>query len=681
MVGAEGTLGFISEVTFDTVEEYPLKATSLVFFPTLRAACEVVPLLAGCCVTAAELMDRNALRSVQDRPGMPAILKELGPDVTALLIDAAAHSREDLNEQISRICDKLSTVETIYPVEFTADPQQYETIWKVRKGLFTSAAAVRPAGTACIIEDLAFRRKVLPEALTDLRALTDRHGYHDVVVWGHVLDGNIHFVITPDFGKPEGIENYHRFMTELVHLTVHTYDGSLKGEHGTGRNMAPFVRSEWGDELYAIMQEVKEIFDPLHILNPGVILNDDERVHLKNIKTYPVMGTLADPCIECGFCEPVCPSRNLTFTPRQRIVVLREMTRLHDAGDRKGLTLLEKGFNYYGNATCATDGLCAMNCPVDIDTGKVIKQLRYEQHNTWATRLARWIAGHMKATTWFIRRLLDADHLLHRMSFGLIPLWNAFLPAGAPKIPRIHFSGRDKVVYFPSCINRTMGRSVDYGDHPALIEKTISLLEKAGFEVIIPENTENLCCGMAFSSKGFKIQAAEKASELENALMKASENGAIPVYCDMSPCLLHMRETLDKRLTLHDPVSFIVNFFPGRLTFTPVNRTITVHSTCSNTKSGQKKSLENLARMCATEVVIPEEVTCCGWAGDRGFIHPALNASALRPLKSQLPLTVTEGYSTSRTCEIGLSMHSGISYKSILYLVDEATVVRTPQKD
>jgi D-lactate dehydrogenase len=673
MVGAEGTLGFISGVTLRTVEEYPLKATSLVFFPTLRAACEVVPMLEGMRITAAELMDRNALRSVQDRPGMPESLKELGAEVTALLIDTAASTRPELDEQIRVICARLSGVETIFPIEFTADPLQYESIWKVRKGLFTSAAAIRPSGTACIIEDLAFRLKVLPDALVKLRALTEQYGYEHTVIWGHILDGNIHFVITPDFNKAEGIENYHHFMTELVHLTVNVCDGSLKGEHGTGRNMAPFVRAEWGDDLYAVMHEIKNLFDPQKILNPGVILNEDDRVHLKNIKTYPVTGTPADPCIECGFCEPACPSRELTLTPRQRIVVLREMHRLHDNGEYHDLKSLRKAFEYQGDATCATDGLCALNCPVEIDTGKVIKQLRYETHSRFANRIAGLIARNMRPATTGIRLLLNANHLVHRISLGLIPLWNAQLPQGAPPVSRNLKSARDKVVYFPSCINRTMGKSTDYGQQPALVEKTIALLEKAGFEVIFPANLEKLCCGMAFSSKGFKRQAAIKATELEHALLTASRHGEYPVYCDMSPCLLTMRETLDHRLKLFDPVGFITTFFPSRVTFTPVNRVVTVHSTCSNTKSGQKKSLESLARMCAAVVVVPDEVNCCGWAGDRGFLHPELNAAALRPLKSQLHNAVHEGYSTSRTCEIGLSLHSGISYKSIVYLVDEAT--------
>ena len=692
MVGAEGTLGFISGVTLKTVPEFPLKATSLVFFPSLRTACEVPRLLKKCFVTASELMDRNALRSVQDRPGMPAELKQLGEDSAALLIDTSAYTWEALEKQILQIRNVLENVETLFPVEFTTDRIRYEKLWKVRKGLFTSAAAARPAGTACIIEDLAFRQDVIADALADLRGLTEKYGYHRTVIWGHIMDGNIHFVITPDFSKPGSLSNYNEFMHEVVRLSIHRYDGSLKGEHGTGRNMAPFVREEWGDELYAVMREIKQIFDPGNLLNPGVILNDDPEIHLKNIKSYPVADPTIDPCIECGFCEVSCPSKSLTITPRQRIVIFRKMTRL--AGDYNNKRLsdrLKRDFQYHGEATCATDGLCATACPVDINTGILIKELRFRQHGAMAENAASLMAAHMEGMVAFLRLVLNftagihrllgtkimafITKFLHRASFGVIPLWNPFMPAGAP---RLNVAGtrpgaRNKVVYFPSCINRAMGKSADYGKEDNLFQKTQALLEKAGFDVIFPENVNKLCCGMAFDSKGFKKQGQKKASELERALLLATENGSIPVYCDMSPCLFRMKETLDKRLKLYEPVEFILTLFPQRLTFRQLPMKVAVHSTCSNTKMGLDRQLKELALMCAAEVLVPEDTGCCGWAGDRGFTYPELNASALKALKPQVTSDVIQGFSTSRTCEIGLSLHSGISYKSIIYLVDQAT--------
>ncbi len=693
MVGAEGTLGFISAVTLRTVPEYPLKATTLVFFSTLRAACDFSRLLKNCIVTASELMDRNALRSVQDRPGMPEELKRLGEDAAALLVDTSAYTMEELERQILQIKEVLEKADTLYPVEFTTDRISYEKLWKVRKGLFTSAAAARPAGTACIIEDLAFRQEVIADALADLRAITEKYGYHRTVIWGHILDGNIHFVITPDFSKPGSLTKYNEFMHELVRLVIHRYDGSLKGEHGTGRNMAPFVKEEWGDELYAVMREIKQIIDPGNLLNPGVILNDDPEIHLKNIKSLPIADPIIDSCIECGFCEVSCPSKSLTITPRQRIVIFREMMRLsRGSGNKRRLAKFEKEFQYTGDATCATDGLCATACPVEINTGILIKELRFAHHGVLAERIAGMVAGNMGTVVTFMRIFLnftDSLHsllgtktmagitkFLHRASFRLIPLWNPFIPAGTPRLKVLipEAGDKDKVVYLPSCINRAMGKSPDYGNDDSLCQKTQALLKKAGFDVIYPESMDELCCGMAFDSKGFKKQGKLKAARLQDALLRATDNGRIPVFCDMSPCLYRMKETLDKRLKLFEPIEFILTFFPSRLTFRQLPMKVAIHSTCSNTKMGLDQPLRKLAGMCASEILVPYDVGCCGWAGDKGFTYPELNTSALRALRPQITPDVVAGFSTSRTCEIGLSLHSGISYKSIIYLVDQSTV-------
>ncbi|MDK2840678.1 MAG: D-lactate dehydrogenase [Anaerophaga sp.] len=695
MVGSEGTLGFISEVTFRTVTDYRLKATSMAFFHDIKSACDAIIPLRECDVSAAELMDRNALRSVENKPGMPPALKELDDDVVALLIETSADDEKTLAAETKAIESALAKYNTVYPVVFTTNSDEYNRLWRVRKGLFPSAAASRPKGTACIIEDIAFRAEVLGDALVELKKLLETYSYDGYVIWGHLLDGNIHFVIMPDFNDSSGLDKYRRFMDDLVQLVIDRFDGSLKAEHGTGRNMAPFVRKEWGAEIYNVMKRIKDILDPSHLLNPGVIINGDPQVHLKNLKPLPVAHDLIDACIECGFCEINCPSRDITLTPRQRIVTYREMHRLSAEGnDVKRLTQLKQAYNYHGEATCATDGLCELACPVDINTGKLIKDLRFNMHSPAGNRVAWRVAGNMGfviksarialTVVGFIHKFIGTkimsalSTLLFKATGGRIPLWNPRMPHGGPPeksyVNNQMEDQRDTVVYFPTCINRAMGKSADYGREMTVVEKTKSLLEKAGFRVVFPQGLKNLCCGMAFDSKGFKEQGMRKARELDQALQKASLNGKYPVYCDMSPCLLRMRETLSSNLKLYEPVEFILEYFPGRLQFNPVDRRVTIHTTCSSTKMELGDKFRQLAEMCAAEVIVPDEVGCCGWAGDRGFTHPELNASALKPLKRQLPEDVREGYSTSRTCEIGLSLHSGITYKSIVYLVDEATV-------
>jgi len=691
MIGSEGTLGFISEVTFETVPNLPLKATSLVFFPNIRYACQAITPLRNCKVSAAELMDYNALQAVADKPGMPKVLKELDPEHVALLIDTSASDPETLKKQIKDIETGLKEIPTVFPLEFTTDAETYAMLWRVREGLFTSAASARAPGTACIIEDLAFRAEVLAEAISELKKLIEKFDYQGYVIWGHLLDGNIHFVIFPDFSDPEEVKHYERFMEELAELTL-KFDGSLKAEHGTGRNMAPFVAREWGNDIYQVMKSIKQIIDPKGILNPGVLINEDPVIHLANLKPMPASHELIDQCIECGFCEPACPSKDLTLTPRQRIVIYR---RLHELETNENFgneyRHLAKAFNYQGDATCATDGLCALNCPVDINTGTLVKDLRFKNNRAFSRSVARFIGRNMAGVTAFLRFFLNVGYAKQRiLGSGVLvsvtrvlhrlvgtPVWNAKMPKGARLVKMSKVNGAiGKVVYFPTCINRTFGLSPGDPEKEALVQKTLSLLNKAGYEVVLPEGLNNLCCGMAFSSKGFKAEGKHKANELEAALLKASENGRLPVLCEMSPCLLHMKETLSEELELLEPIAFSLKYLVPRLEFSPLDEKITVHATCSTTKLGLDKELEKLALMCAREVVIPDQVGCCGWAGDRGFTHPELNHAALRHLKNQLPADVKNGYSTSRTCEIGLSSQAGIPYRSVFYLVDQVTQAR-----
>lgn len=688
MIGSEGTLGFISEVTFETVPGYPLKATALVFFPDLKYACQAITPLRTCQVSAAELMDYNALQAVANKPAMPGVLKGIDSKTAALLIDTSASDYETLQKQIHEITNSLKDIPKVFPIEFTTDATSYAALWRVREGLFTSAASARAAGTACIIEDLAFNQEVLADSLAELKILLEKFDYNDYVIWGHLLDGNIHFVIMPDFSDPEEVHRYKLFMEELAELTL-KFDGSLKAEHGTGRNMAPFVAREWGEDIFQVMKDIKRIIDPKGILNPGVLINDDPNIHLANLKSMPASHQLIDNCIECGFCEPACPSKDLTLTPRQRIVIYRRLHELELSGEVGAeYRHLAKTFKYMGNATCATDGLCALNCPVEINTGHLVKELRFRGNGPFGRMIARQTGSNMALITSFLRAMLNTVGFKQRIfgssllvsTTGFLnriigtPAWNNHTPKGAKriKIQGLNHSG-EKIVYFPSCINRTFGLSAQCPETEDLAQTTINLLRRAGFEVVLPHAFNSLCCGMAFSSKGFKAEGKRKAMELEAALMKASENGKLPVVCEMSPCLLHMKETLNEKLQLYEPVAFSLKYLMPRLTIEKLDEKITVHATCSTTKMGLDKDLERLALMCAREVVIPDQVGCCGWAGDRGFTHPRLNQSALRQLKIQLPADIKSGYSTSRTCEIGLSSQAGVPYRSVFYLIDRAT--------
>ncbi|MCM1451704.1 MAG: FAD-binding oxidoreductase [Clostridium sp.] len=688
MVGSEGTLGFMSECTMLTAPLLPLTASCMAYFSEITEACRAVVRLKKDApeVYSCELLDKKSLASVHD---------ETGEGLTALLIETRAQTENELKENTKKIEGILSEFNLYKPAEFTADPTKTGAMWKMRSGIFPTVGGTRPPGTTSLIEDIAFPIDHLPQATADMARLIEEAGYDDACIYGHAFEGNYHFIIAQAFNDDADIAKYQGLIEAVVDLVVDKYDGSLKAEHGTGRNMAPFVEKEWGAKAFEMMRKVKAAFDPEGLLNPGVIFNDDPQCYLKNLKPLPLTDPLVDKCIECGFCEVNCISCGLTMSARERIVARREISSLRESGENpERLATLEKEYKYLGDETCAADGLCSTSCPMGINTADLTHKIREQQKKPGSIdeKIGRYAADHLSGVEGNMRGMLWLASVGHKAlgdkgvdALGKVfhkaglPLWTSSLPeprkeykparTDAEKYPN------GKIVYFPSCINQTMGLSVKDGKKPKvpLIETMVELCHRAGFEVVFPERMRDLCCGMIWESKGMPKIADEKTAELETALLEASKKGRYPVLCDQSPCLHRMRQHI-KSLKLYEPAEFIADILAPHLKFTQIDETVAVHITCSTRLMGLNDKLIGLAMKCAKKVVVPAEVGCCGFAGDKGFMHPELNAWGLRKLRPQIEAAgARRGYSNSRTCEIGLTTHSGVPYESIAYLVEEAT--------
>ncbi|UCV26946.1 FAD-binding and (Fe-S)-binding domain-containing protein [Ferribacterium limneticum] len=674
MIGSEGTLGFISRITYNTVVEDPFKASALVFFPDIRTACEAVIRLKPQPVSAVELLDRPALHSVENKPGLPAIMRQLGEDAAALLIEVRAATAEGINEKIAAVHAAMAGIATVEPMQFSTDPATCEMYWKVRKGTFPSVGAMRRTGTTVLIEDIAFPVASLADATLDLQALLRHHGYHEAIIFGHALEGNLHFVFTQDFGDQAEVDRYARLMDDVCDLVVKKYDGSLKAEHGTGRNMAPFVEMEWGKEATDLMRRIKKLFDPDNLLNPGVILNDNPHAHLENLKPMPAAEDIVDRCIECGFCEPLCPSHRLTLSPRQRIVSVRELARRAVAGEPAGP--IGEDYAYMGLDTCAGCGLCSTACPVGIDTGDLTRRLRGRKIGETARAVNAW-TGENFGTLANASRLglkvghavsgVLGDNFLGRISGGA---WKKNMPH-AGKAPVVRSTNGDPVVYFPTCGGRIFGPAKS-GDSQ-LGDVIIELLTRAGYAPILPEGFDKLCCGQMLASKGMVEEAEGMSKTLEAALMKASENGKYPVIMDASTCSARMQSHLAGRLKLYDFHEFAHDALLPRLMITKQAEPVALHVNCSVRKTGADGKLRALLKACAGQIIEPAGVTCCGFAGDRGFVVPELNQHALRHIHKALPTNCACGVSTNRTCEIGLTAETGINYQSIAYLLEKCS--------
>ena len=750
IVGSEGTLAFLAEVNMKTLYDYKFKASAMVYFHTMKESCEAVVAMKklkateedirmseeDLMVKSAEMLDYLSLASVDDpvflqykkdvdAGKVPGVEPGDYHNLTAVLTETKAITHEELLSKIESITKCLNNFNLYIPAEFTEDPAVYGKYWAIRSGIFPSVGGMRPIGTSCLIEDVAFHIEDLPEATVKLQKLIADHGYSDACIYGHAFEGNYHFILNQSFKSDADVKQYEDMMRDVARLVVEEYDGSLKAEHGTGRNMAPFVKYEWGDEAFEVMKELKAIFDPENLLNQGCIFNDDPNCFIKNFKPLPELNynfdgipdgghyykledekksstqetiegaKKANKCIECGFCEVNCMSCGFTISSRMRIAIQREILHLQATGENPArVERLKKLYKYYGDETCAADGLCATSCPMKINTGDLthlIRQLNM-QESSMGYKIGDYAAHHMRGIKKGLRVVLDVANLghsvlgtsamqgicngVHKMG---IPLWTPAMPrklsqpkpgsVRAPKNAKMDL----KVVYFPSCINQTMGLAKGAPVANSVVDEMCNLLNKAGYRVIFPKHMDKMCCGQIWESKGMLDIADMKTAELEEALWVASEQGKYPVLCDQSPCLHRMRKMITK-MKLYEPVEFIMTFLRDKLDFHPIDRSISVHVTCSTREMGLADQIIELARLCSNNVLVPVGVGCCGFAGDKGFSNPEVNRYALRKLRKQIEEhKVVYGYSNSRTCEIGLQTNSGVPYMSIAYLVNECT--------
>lgn len=688
MIGSEGTLGFISELTYKTVVDHPYKASALIFFLSLDNCCRAVTALRQrATVDAVELLDAKSIRCVGDNitKGLPNFFySEIDADSACLLIETKAANDAELQEQILFINNLLAEFDYAEHSQFSTDPKTTDFYWSVRKGLLPIVGSNRPVGSNLLTEDVAFPIEHLAEGVRRLNLLFQKHGYYEGMVMGHALEGNLHFVLTPLVDSQAEIDRYDAFMQEIAQMVAVEFQGSLKGEHGTGRNIAPFVQTEWGDDAYQIMCDIKTLFDPLNILNPEVIISSNKKLHLQNLKAMPQADDIVDTCIECGFCEPACPSNGLSLTPRQRIVLWRRQQELTRSGEQPGeLAFYKQHYQYQGIDTCAATGMCAIRCPVGINTGDLMKKLK---GGASSPNFANFAESHMKLMTSGAKFGLTAAHMVGtkrasawsakiKSKFKTFPLVPENLPKAAERITLQNAKIGTPVVYFVSCVNRTVAEGST--STKSLATHTLNLFKKAGFYAIFPDNMDALCCGQPFESVGAKSTADRASVSLNHALRKASNNGEYPIYLDNAPCALRVKEAqkqglLDQHLKLFDATTFLAEEITPKLNFTNKLPELAVHVPCSATKMGVGKTLIELANSCANKVSTPD-IACCGYAGNKGVITPELHANGLRNLKQMLPSDCQHGVSMSRTCQIGLTTHSGIEYQSIEALLDQCS--------
>jgi D-lactate dehydrogenase len=698
LVGSEGTLAFVAEAVIGTVPAPNVTSVAWIPVPTIDEAVSLVPSLVGLGATAVELMVAPALTAAgQAFANTPCYWKTLDPKAAALLVEFGAEDGRALEVLQNKVLDLTSNTQLLHPVDFTSMEEAVELAWHVREGLLGLIGKLRPKGSTLITEDVCFPRERLAQGARDVQELLSKHGFIPGVA-GHAAHGNLHFTLVADFGNPEDLRRYEVFMKELVELVVRKHDGSLKAEHGTGLNMAPFLESEWGAKATAMMWRIKELADPKGILGPNVILTRNAKLHLENLKSVPLIENVTDStqCIECGFCEPVCPSRNVTMTPRQRIVTRREMARQSPGSPM--LAQLQEEYQYDGIETCAGDGTCAIPCPIGINTGALIHEFRAMETTPAADNVALRLARNWSAVETLARAGLSATHAFSAL-FGVKPLTALTgvaravaspdlipsVPGPMPRAARALPSTQERgaaAVYFPACINRMFGRDPDSPASPSLPEVFVTLSNRAGKPLWIPPDVVGLCCSTPWKSKGYPKGHEFMAKSIADAMLRWSDDGKIPIVVDAASCTLALSQDIAslldaetkakyESLTIIDSIAWCRDLL-STLTIRRKLGRIAVHPTCSITHLELAKTLKQIATHLADDVEVPIGTTCCGTAGDRGLLHPELVVSATREVKAILDAHPAEAYiSANRTCEMGLRHATGRPYESFIFVLEE----------
>ncbi|WP_426738213.1 FAD-binding and (Fe-S)-binding domain-containing protein [Plantibacter sp. 2H11-2] len=684
VIGSEGTLAFVAEATFRTVAVGTSVATGLLIFSDLAAATSALPALVAAGFATIELLDATSLRVAQRDPEATEDLLALRVEAqAALLVEYQEHSEEALAVRFAQATEVFGSLPLASSGVLSTDPARRAQLWHIRKGLYTLVAGSRPSGTTALLEDIAVPVHRLYETCTQLIELFERHGYEDSVIFGHAKDGNIHFMLNERFDDPVSLQRYEVFTEEMVEVVLAQH-GTLKAEHGTGRIMAPFVRRQYGAELYEVMQELKRLVDPDGLLNPGVLLNDDPEAHVRDLKTAPTVESEVDRCVECGYCEPVCPSRDITTTPRERIVLRREIARADNAGDTVLLRTLEREYEYDAVETCAVDGMCQIACPVQINTGDLTRRLRAENASAIAQAAWKGVAKNWDTVSrvggvaltlakGVPSALPGLATTVGRAALGddTVPKYSAELPAGGRR-RKVITAAEPAAVYFSSCTTTMFGP--EGGD--GVSESFLRLCERAGVSVATPDDIPSLCCGTPWKSKGLTEGYAEMRSRVTESLRRATRGGKLPVVCDASSCteglhvLLASADELDIRVV--DAVAFVDEQVLPHLPVGEKVSSLALHPTCSSRRLGIDGALARVAAVAADEVLIPDDWGCCAFAGDRGMLHPELTASATAAEAIEVRRAAAEAHgSVNRTCELGMTRATGKPYRHVLQILDD----------
>lgn len=657
IAGSEGTLAFITELKLNLLPLPPkevgmvvVHCTSLV--ESLYANIEVLkqgPM-------ASELVDKMIMDFTIGHPEYHKNRFFIEGDPAALLmVEFMEESRPALDAKMKKTIDALKAVSLgyAYPVLYNTDTKY---AWDIRKaGLGLLRNLKGDAQPVNLIEDCAVSTNDLPLYIDELQQLLERHGV-TASYYAHAGAGELHVEPIINLKSNEGVKQFRAILNDTAAL-VKKYNGSLSGEHGDGRLRGEFIPSMVGNEVYDLFKQVKHLFDPKGIFNSGKITNTPAMdTHFRMKQNQPInLGKtlfdfspdegilrLAEKCSGSGDCRKseisgglMCPSfmatRSEKNTTRARANVLRQF--LSDPNDATPFNHAEIK---EAMDLCLSCKGCKIECPSSVDITKMkaeFLQQYYDANGTpFRSKLVGNFAAQMKLASLFrpIYNFVFGTTALRKIANRLVGFHpNRSMPLlGKSQLKKWHryrsVENQKKVYFFCDEFTNFLDSSIG--------QKAILLLERLGYQVIIPEHLES---GRSYLSKGLLRKAAAIANR-NIQLLSPLVSADMPIVGIEPSALLTLRDEYkdlvspeNKSAAIHlAQNSFTIEEFiaqeiqAGNIhadSFTAEAKHIAIHGHCyQKVLSSQNFSKEILSLpKNYTAEIIPSG--CCGMAGSFGY--------------------------------------------------------------
>jgi FAD/FMN-containing dehydrogenase/Fe-S oxidoreductase len=656
VVGSEGTLGVVTEVTLELTEIPESSAAALVFYDDVRTAADAVTEALSADPSAVELVDDAVLGHARDAWGIDLVPDDAGASLLVEVECATSERERRLDEVVA-----ASRIEGVVGVERALSEADPDRLWKVRKAS-NPLLNRRPGDEQAIsfIEDAAIPPERLPEYLDRVADVLAAHDL-DASVFGHAGQGVLHvkpFLNLKDEGDRERLES----VSERVHDIVLDVGGAVSGEHGDGRLRSAYIPEMYGETLYDAFKRVKRTVDPDDVCNPANVVPDSEgdlaapqdALRYDGYDPESVdtalsfedehgFGSLVEQCNGCSKCRTddggvMCPSYRATgeevTSTRGRANALRDAI----DGELGEDALTSDWFQEDVLDRCLSCKACETECPTGVDMAKLKTEAKHQKHQEEGVPLRSRLFGNVRTLNRVGSALapvanglasLDPARVLAEKTLGIdrrreLPEFasESLLAWVEDHDPAATAGERGAVVLYPDCYTTY--------NHPAVGRATVQLLEALGYAVEIPDMN---CCGRPALSQGMVESARSDAAANVDALDAEKgdiRGGEVPILSLEPSCTSAIEEyddLVDDPGDLPDAADTVAGFLfeavtAGDLSLDTdagtVDRTIAYHGHCHATARGRDHAPVGLLRQAGYEVT-PVDATCCGMAGAFGY--------------------------------------------------------------